>query len=175
MSKLLKLDMHSRRMCFKVETEKCCGKQIFDLERFHVAIKKDSVHETAPVLEYDFFDLDQQGRMCIYFDDAMGELCPARYVFQIYLDECVLVDTIKFSWGAKPAITEACVESNSASAAFDETGATCSTDSPLVNNCCDVCPAEDPCACDPCSSCNCKPCGCGPELSDPTQLLARDC
>lgn len=177
MRQLLKLNLHSRRVCFLVETEHCCGDIITDTGRFSIQVKKDSIKECSSVLiNYPLFDSDDYGRMCLLLDDEMKELCQGRYVFEIMLDECVLVKAVKFLWGGTPVVTDIKLESSPDGECYDETGAGQFDQSPLVEACCDGCSEEDECESDPCNKCDCDPCGCGRvEYHDPEELLKRDC
>lgn len=168
MRKILKLDLHSRRVCLLIETKKCCGEIITDIERFTINLKKDSINDTPVILTYSFFDTDDEGRMCILLDECMKDVCSGRYVFEVLLDECMLVSNVKMMWGSQPVITDIKVESSSAGDCYDETGQNEFKQSPLVKGCCTACDKGEKCERDPCAD---EPV----EFCDPTELLKRDC
>lgn len=153
MKNLLKLNNHSRKVCFSIETEKCCGELITDLNRFKVQITKDSNECQKVLITYPFFDTNDDGSMCILLDDSMKDLCPGRYLFHIMLDDCVKIDKFKFSWGVKPVVTKVSLESNSQDLCFNENEPT-QPESLIPETCCESCKDPDkPCEadCDPCA------------------------
>jgi len=163
--KLLKLNMHSEKVCFTIETEHCCGQTITEPDRFQLEIHKDCVSDTCPIITFFDLDVGDDGELCLPINDDFKELCSGRYIFRFILDECIKVKDVKFKWGSVPKVTNVIVTDSEDSEITD------GTIMPLT--CCPACGCEDS-EVSACGTC-CSKCDCPPEYYDPNELLARDC
>jgi len=151
---LLRLDLHSRKVCFSIATSHCCDDPLTEIDRFSVFVIRAGDPNNTCLIEYPMFEVNDEDQMCILLDSDMVKLCNGRYLFQIVFDECVIVDEVPFMWGGKPVLTSVGVESKTGSTeegCFGEFETGIETGAKMPLTCCDKC--DDGSDCGECEVC----------------------
>lgn len=133
---LLRLDLHTRKVCFSIATSQCCDDPVTEQKRFKVEVIREGDDNEQCYITYPIFEMSKDGDLCIVLDSSMSKLCAGRYLFKIIFDDCTTIDVVRFQWGGKPVLTAVSCESSSLDDCF-ESG--CEDGSAKIpDSCCDI-------------------------------------